>query len=420
MRKCASKAFVALLGTTGDDCIAYQALAVLYALVLFQLYSGDPDAVPVLSDLEEFRGRFDSKRDDEATTAFLVETLLSLIARPSPLARQVSKHVFGKFAPYVSMEALRLLTEPLCAGENLEGHKKLFATEDEMDASEVDLDSEVDDPEISEDGLAGSEVDDHSNESESEEDEEDDATDADSDAQQKAFEDDLAKLLKTHRPDQEDDTESEAGSDMTDTEMMAIDGQISAAFKGRKAALPPSKKDHKNAKESVIHFKNRILDLVTTYLEWSTKRSDDSSRAYTKRSVVHALQLLPDLVRLAATTTSKDLASRASDVIFTYKKEFKKEKEQWVREIEGEGGGEKKARVFTILKQIHDELGSQESQTFAKTASTACLTLASALQAAGMLGDVKELHEATKKEKEGKVQRSFFENWQNWCVSQKV
>ena len=422
-RKIAAKAFANLIGTTGDDCQALQALGVLYALVLFHIYGGDPDAIVVLSDLEVFRERFDNKRDDGATTVFLVEILLSLIARPSPLVRQISKHVFGKFAPHLSTEALKLLTEPLFAEENLEGHRKIFATEGEMDMSDGDLNSEVDVLEMGEGDLAGSETEagDGSNESESDEDaEEEEAGDAEADAQQKAFEDDLAKLLKTHRPDQEDDTESEAGSDMTDTEMMAIDGQISAAFKGRKAALPPSKKDHKNAKESVIQFKNRILDLVNSYLECGAKRKEDGSRLVAKRSVLDALQLLPDLVHLAGRTTSKDLAKRVSSVLGDYKNDSKKERGQWVEESRGEGGDENKSGALAALRRIHDNLGSQESHAFARTASTACLTLAAALQAVGMLEDVKELYEATKKEKGCKVQRSFFESWQHWCQSQKA
>jgi DNA polymerase phi len=413
-RRAANKALVQLVSTTGEHCEALQALAVLYALGIFQLYGGDPDAVTALTELDEFRMRFENKRDDETTSAYLVETLLSLTARPSPLVRQASKHVFGHFAPYLSWEALKLLAEPLSAPESLEGHKKLFLNEDEMDdISGSDVESEIGDLDTSEDGAEDDESDLSASEQEADE-------AAGEDPQQKAFEDDLAKLLKTQRPDQEDDSDSDAGSDMTDTEMIAIDGQISAAFKGRKASLPPSRRDQKSAKEAVIHFKGRILDLIAAYLECGVKRKDDALRPLAKRSVGDALQLMPDLVRLAATTTSKALGTRVGGIVFGYKKEFKNERNQWVKEMEGDDGSEKKARVFAALQQMHDELGSQDSQVFARTASTACLTLAAALRAANMLGEVKELYEATKNEKGGRVQRAFFEGWNNWCQSQKV
>ncbi|PHH74375.1 hypothetical protein CDD80_3112 [Ophiocordyceps camponoti-rufipedis] len=156
-------------------------LAMLHAVSVFQLYNESPDAMEVLDDLGQFYDRFKKGGDEnEGTSELLVEILLSMVARPSALMRQISHRVFDAFSGQISAQGLALLTTPLASEESSKGEKELFETgDDDVDeeaASEFGSDVEMgSDVEVvkSNDDSASDDDDDEEEEDEDEEEEED-------------------------------------------------------------------------------------------------------------------------------------------------------------------------------------------------------------------------------------------------------
>ena len=312
----------------GDKSLA-QGLAMLHAVSIFQLYNEDPDAMEVLGDLAQFYQRLkaggggDAK--GEGSSVLLVEILLSMVARPSSLMRQVSQQVFDAFTGQMSAEGLALLTGPLASGESTKGQKELFNTDDDdaMDGGEdggasSDDDSvvEVSRAEVDSDvefvGLEGDDGGDE--ESASDEDEgsgsdegEESGSDEDEDGGEKGGEgqepldlDELVgAILKSHRLDRDADAaESASDGDMSDSEMLALDDKLAEVFRRRTESRPDnSKRQKKEAKQSVVNFKHRILDLVDVY---------------TRNEALNplALSLLVPLLRLMRSTSAKPLAGQ--------------------------------------------------------------------------------------------------------------
>lgn len=92
-----------------------QALKLLYAMTIFQVYNGDADAVSMLDELKICYDKFISKRSDAADIAeasdVLVEILLSFASKQSQLFRRTSEQVFGAFADQVTATGLQSLIE---------------------------------------------------------------------------------------------------------------------------------------------------------------------------------------------------------------------------------------------------------------------------------------------------------------------
>ncbi|KAH7328625.1 DNA polymerase phi-domain-containing protein [Stachybotrys elegans] len=402
-----------------------QGLAMLHAVSIFQLYNEEPDAMEVLSDLAQYfdkwkEGKLDE--DDEGGSEFLVEILLSMVARPSSLMRDASQRVFDAFTSRISAEGLSLLTDPLASGESTKGQKELFNTEDdEVEADEDgssgddDEDGDVQDLDEMSDVEMGSDVEfinlkdaeEEDGSSDEDEDEEDsDAEDGDDkDGNQQELLDleaNLGKILNSHRLDQDADAESsESDADMSDSEMMALDDKLGEFFKQQVKSKPDSKKQKKDAKQSVIDFKNRILDLLGIYV---------------KNEALNPLTfaiLLP-LLNLIRTTSSKELGRRACELIATWQKNIKKAR----------GNGDKVEGVqeddlLSLLVDVHAEAGKDNSHMYARAASAASLIIASTLIGAdeASIKHVWAVYAKTGSEwglGEAKLQSAFFVDWINW------
>ncbi|KAF4983766.1 hypothetical protein FZEAL_889 [Fusarium zealandicum] len=409
-----------------DDKSLSQSLAMLHAVSVFQLYNEDPDAMEVLNDLSQYSDRLKqgkSGESDAGTSEFLVEILLSMVARPSSLMRQVSQQVFDAFTSQISAEGLELLTGPLSSGESTKGQKELFNTgEDEM---EVDEEEEEGSDEEDEDVENGSDVeidsdvefvgmseqngDDESDDEDSDEDEDEDA-DGKDDADKKEpedFEEFLGKILQSHRLDKDKDAESsDSDADMSDSEMLAMDEKLGEVFKQQLKARPQdAKKQKKEAKQSVVNFKHRILDLLDVYV-----RNEALS------PLTFAL-LLP-LLNLMRTTSTKPLAARACEIILNYQKALKK-----ARSNRDEVRAPAEDDLLGLLLEVHEAAGQDNAHAYAKAASAASLVVASALFAAdkARIKDVAAVYAKTQSDwvlGKAKLQSSFFADWNNWCQNQ--
>ncbi|PNY26342.1 DNA polymerase V [Tolypocladium capitatum] len=404
-----------------DDESLAQGLAMLHAISIFQLYNEDPDAMEVLNDLAQFYGRLTTGKvgdKSEGSSELLVEILLSMVARPSSLMRQISQQVFDAFTGQISPQGLELLTGPLSSGESTEGQKELFNTgDDEMDigesgssddddveeVSDIEIDSDVEFVDINGEDGQDSEEDEDNDEDEGDD---EDKEDGDDERQEPQDLDELVgKILNSHRLDKDDDAEdSTSDGDMSDSEMLALDEKLAEVFKQRTKARPDTKKQKKDAKQSVVNFKHRILDLIDTYV---------------KNEVLNplAFSLLVPLLSLIRTTSTKALANRACEIVLTYQKGLRKARgSKQQEEVEGPGAD----GLLALLVEVHGEAVKDNAHVYAKAASAASLTVASAMFAADReaIKQVAAVYANTQSGwvlGEARLQSSFFADWNNWC-----
>ncbi|KAH6650353.1 DNA polymerase phi-domain-containing protein [Chaetomium tenue] len=396
-----------------------QALALLHAVGILQFYNQDPDVIDLFDELSECYDKLESydQESGEGISEYLVEILLAMVARPSSLMRQVSQQVFEAFTGYMTEDALRLLIDPLAAEESAKGQQALFSTEDEdmMDAEAADgesgesdeeeLDSDVEIVNLEEAGSDG--PDDSDEDSDDEEESKDaDAVDKDQEALD-ALDNALAEVLGSHRLDQDADADTDHESDMTDSEMMVVDEKLAEIFKQR-AKTSNKKKEKKDAKNTVVNFKHRILDLLAIYVK---------KEAATAGSA-HVFRVLLPLLHLIRTTTTKALGNKACDIIQTFSKSLKKARGgSQVAAIPGLD----LATMTSLMEELHEEAARDASHAFARAASTACLAVASVTCCdAEREEEVFALYAKTQRrwfDGEVKIQASFFGDWLNWCQS---
>jgi DNA polymerase phi len=403
----------------------YHGLAMLHAVSIFQLFNEDPDAMEVLQDLSEFSEKLKMgslSADGAGSSELLVEILLAMVTRPSSLMRQISHRVFEAFTGHISVEALGLLTGPLATGESTKGQKELFNTEDDAmdvdgeDESDEDEDDDVEDPDVDvdsdvefvklngddaeEDSDGGNDDDEGEEEEDEEGEEEDETTDGKGIAELDTL---LGSILNSHRLDKDVEAESsESENDMSDSEMLARDEKLAAALKPHIRGPSNAKKQKKDAKQSVVNFKHRILDLLGIYV---------------KNEALNpiAFSVLTPLLQLMRITSTKALANRACEVILDYQKGLKK-----ARGNKEETGVAAANELLPLLVEVHEEAGKDNAHAYTKAASAASLIIVSAIFAAerDALKLVASVYTTTQLKwalGEAKSQTSFFVDWINWC-----
>jgi DNA polymerase phi len=393
---------------TEDDKKPLQALAVLYALVIFQLYNGEPDAISLLDELKLcqeklIHGKGNSRSGSEASVA-LIEILLSFLSKQSVLLRKIAQQVFAAFSGDFEEEELKLLTDVLESSESLKGQQELFDQNDDEIEQDDELDSDVevlDTNGINEYVGSDAETEDDDEESDDSEDGEDEDEEGDEEAQK--LDDALAKALGTHRADQDlKEDSSDSDSNMTDSEMMELDSKLVEIFSQRKRQ-PNKKQENKDARENIINFKSRVLDLLEIYVKENAANPQ-------------AFNLLLPLLKLIRTTTAKQLSEKTNKIIITFTKASK-----------GLKPGDKSrtfglSQRFQVLKDIHEEILKDQSHAFAKAASTASLLVATTLFRASKsnfkkIATVYRDTEATSVERGKKIQASIIHDWANWYQS---
>lgn len=429
-----------------QDKPPFQGLALLYSLVIFQLYDAEPDALSALDELKLCYDKLikhketDDSEEAEASEV-LVELLLSYISKPSALLRKVAQHVFSAFMNEITAEGLELMTDILKSGESLKGQQEMFDQEPEDgEQMDVDEDSEDEDDEIDSD-VEVIEANEEEAGSDDEEDDAESASDADADAdatdeEARKLDEALAKALGTHAIDPDAASESDSDADMTDSEMLALDVKLQEIFshKLKAGTSTPAKKkqEQKDAKTTMINFKSRVLDLLDLYV----KKQSTNPQAFA---------LLIPLLQLIRETKSKPLADRAGGIIATFAKAAKSAKGT---EAELDETG-----LLALMQRIHDEAALDPAHAYARAASAASLIVASRLLRGDGEREVSEPEAPVKKSKKDKdkkksekteeikesivakiatvyrdsqirwveggtkMQAAFFVEWVNWCQS---
>ena len=373
-----------------------QAFSLLFALGILQVYNGEADAVSILEDLVAC---YSTERGSTDATTMLVELLLSFISKPSSLFRKLAEQVFEVLAPEITAESLQSLTDILAQKESLSGQKELF--DDHGDEIEQ-LASDVEDVEDASDvELVNGEV---ASAQDSSEDDSDSSSDIDGgaaqaeDDEEAAFDKKLADALGTAAMDDDSDDD---GSDMDDEQMMALEPHLATIFKDRQQKSS-KKQDRKDAKENIVNFKNRVLDLLTIYV-----KSQSAS--------VLALDLILPLTTLVRTTTSKPTGEKAFAVLKQYFESCSKNKSlPQPKDHEG---------CFAVLAALHEEMKLGGSKLHANACSRSSLFLAKVLVALDRthyrrIADMyAELQSEWYSDGKSKVQGSVFTEWTSWSIT---
>jgi DNA polymerase phi len=390
--------------------MAAEGFILLYSLTLLQVYNGEGDAVMMLDDLDISRKTMLKKGKDsvEEGSDVFVEIVLSFLGNPRTLFRKIGEEALSIFASEISTAGLSSLTDILDTEENIEGQKELFNQEDD-DAEEGDT---LDDPDADSyvemiDGVdegsesdtsAGSEASDDGDSGSNEDDSEDDA-------ELTQFNNLLAMTLQTSKPsiEGEDAEDTSDESDMDDEQMMALDPHLSQIFKQR-SNITSKKKEREDAKQNVVQFKAKVLDLLAIYLE----------KQY---SSPLTLSILLPIVRRTRASANKQLAEKASKLLKTFFDSRTKHKAPLPKPIDVEP-------VWEILKEIHEEakLGGG-AKSHADACSSASLHVVKILVGLGKenYSGVVDVYAATQKhwfmEKKSPLQPALFTSFQNWSLN---
>ena len=196
------------------------------------------------------------------------------------------------------------------------------------------------------------------------------------------------------------DNDGSSDDDMNDEQMEALDKHLETIFRERKNDKT-KKTQNKDAKEAIVNFKCRVLELLEIYVKQEHKNP-------------RAMQLLVPILNVIRTTKTTLVSGKACDLIGTY---FKLCKANSVPESPD-------AETITgLLRTVHQQAGMDGSNAYSSACSRASLLLVKILMAQDRenLRRVEsvygETHERFMLDAKSKVKPSFFSDWLNWSVS---
>ncbi|KAK4497760.1 hypothetical protein PRZ48_010413 [Zasmidium cellare] len=393
--------------TTKGTATYMQAFRLLLALGMLQVYKQEPDSVGVLEDINAC---YHSPKETGDASEMLVELLLSFVSKQSALFRKLAEQVFAAFASEVTEDGLQSMIDILSQKESLAGQQELFDQNDEDEVNggaeesdeeddEDDDEEEIDVEDMSDVELVNGEVvekeDNDQSDDDGDEDEESGEGDEDEEA---AFDRKLADALGTAGMESDEDSD---GSDMDDDQMMALEPHLTNIFKERKKGSS-KKQDNKDAKENIINFKNRVLDLLTVFVK----------SQYAKDIT---LNLIHPLVSLTRTTTNQATAKKALGVLEQYFDSCKRFKSG--PKIESA------SQYFTLLHAVHEEMRQGGSKVHASACSRSSQFLAKLLIAKDekhwedvAIRYVKLQAEWRRDGEKSKIHPSVFNEWHSWSM----
>ncbi|KAF2773590.1 hypothetical protein EJ03DRAFT_101909 [Teratosphaeria nubilosa] len=394
-----------------------QAYLLLFDLSLIQVYSEEPDSVDVLRDLQN---SYESRQTGAGDSSdMLIELLLSFVSKQSTPLRKLAEQVFAAFASELTADSLQSMLDILAQKENMSGQQELFqqvgSDEEDQKAGDHDEDSDdandgiVDADDMSDVEISqGVQVDGDESDDEDDQDESDSGSSSNSDRHDEAGDEDeeavfdrkLADALGTAGMDVDSDDD---GSDMDDDQMMALEPHLTTIFKERKKAAS-KKQDNKDAKANIIHFKNRVLDLLTIYVK-------------SQYANILAMDIILPLTTLVLTTSSKPTAEKAFAVLKQYFDACSKHKSHpQPNDVEA---------CFAVLAAVHDEMKAGGSKLHASACSRSSLFLTRILvsrdienfkRAEKMYG---ELHSTWFMDPKSKINKRVFTEWMSWTLNAK-
>ena len=390
-----------------------EALRLLYCLLLLQIYCGEAEAVSIVREVLTYHDRLKSRNskapvaavEAEVADGFL-EILLSFASKPSKLLRRITALVFDAFAPYLTHQGLQALTRVLETKENLQGQQEMFQDggDDLLDGEEDASDAEVN--EVNSDVEVRSLTSSEESDGDSNHESSSEGTDDDGDDELAKFDAVLASALGTRTLTQDDladaaDTSSD--DDMDDDQMMELDLKLAEVFRARHEQQSNNKKkEAKEAKENIVQFKNRVLDLLESYFKHQHQNP-------------LSVDLLLPMLTLARRTQTKQLADRSCNILQQFSSRCKGANVPVLQ------AGAQTRHAMEVLKFIHTEAGKESSNAHSNTASLSSILVVKAVVKADetKVKEIVEIYAATRlqqlTEKKCRVSSSFFTDWNNWC-----
>jgi DNA polymerase phi len=330
----------------------------------------------------------------------IFELILSFVARPSALFRTLGEQVFATFASAITQASLDSMFDVLAKKESLSGQQDLF----DEGAAEVSGSDDEDDEDLDSDVemIDGSAESHESGSSSGGEGEDEDSEDEGDDDELETFNKLLAQTLKTSRPGEAGQDEESSDEDMDDEQMMELEPHLTKIFQERRKASS-KKKDQKNARETIINFKNRVLDLLQILV---LQQHDKAI----------CLQTIVPILALMRTTNTKQLSEKSANLLKQY---FEKSKNKG---LPTEASQEE---LSNHLTQVHEEVVKGGSKHFVGTCSRASLFLAKIIVAAepNSFKTAVQQYSSTQERwllaNACGLQQSFFLEWFEWCKTLK-
>ena len=286
--------------------------------------------------------------------------------------------------------------------ESKTGQDELFDEEEEEEDGESDDASDVELVSVSPPNGEGNPVASSSADGDRNSEEDDDSSAA---AEELAAFDAKLALTLTTRPAMDDlaanDNDESSDEDMNDEQMEALDEHLETIFRERKK-VKTKKTQNKDAKEAIVNFKCRVLELLDIYVKQEHKNP-------------RAMQLLVPVLNVIRTTKTTLVSSKACDLIGTY---FKLCKPKSTPESPDDA-----ETVLGLLRTVHRQAGMDGSNAYSSACSRASLLLVKILAAQDRenLRRVEsvygETHERFMLDAKSRVRPSFFSDWLNWSVS---
>lgn len=381
-----------------------EAFELLYSLTILQVYNGDADAVSMLDELTSCYDTLIKHREtgDQRGTEGLVEILLGLAAKPSKLFRRLVQQVFTTFTSDINHNGLQSMLEVLESKENIAGQSELFEEDRGSDASDVisGVESDVEELDtVNADGADSSPESDDDTEGSDAFPNEDGAKKG-QDEELAAFNKKLAEALKTSPGNAAVDAASDeetSDEDMDDEQMEALDEHIVTIFKEKEKAAS-KKSQQKHAKETIVNFKRRVLELLEIYVK---------QQHYNPL----ALSILVPLLKVIRTTRSTLVSGKACALVQVFNKKCKR------KELPDTYA---KPEVVQLLKEVHAEVMQEGSNAHASACSKASLLLVKVLVAhsSDNIQEAKEVYSNTEaaiaKSKHQAGMKSFLDDWLMW------
>ncbi|KAF9426046.1 DNA-directed DNA polymerase [Podila epigama] len=314
----------------------YKAFELLFVQMILQLYAEPVDSTNILGELHECYNKVftpsksangkkaaaaaEEEEEEIQPVEVIVDILLSFLIKPSALLRHVSEQVFVIFCDKMTKTGLELMLSTLQTKDN----------KDDMFGEEQDEDEEDEDAEADAHNQSDDEDEDEDDDEEDDDEDEDESEDmeVDEDGDEPVDEEFRKKLAAALNVKEGEDDDSEEEELLNDDEMMAFDEKLNEIFKQKKLA----KAQQKDAKQTLIHFKNKVLDLLELYIK------KQSSNALVLDLIVPLLSLV-----LIPSASNKPVHDKISALLRNKLAKIK----DYPREYDDE-------HVFEILTQVHE------------------------------------------------------------------
>ena len=402
----------------------------LFSLTILEVYNGDADAKEMLVEIDSYyEDTHNISPNSKAVPGIshgspgLIDFILSFLAKPSQLFRRVSNVVFTSCVSSITHEGMQPMLEVLGTKETMSGQAEIFASDEGNDGDDNEEQSAMDGDDNANCNTNSRTSSDDGSEDVSEGDDGEMGGTEDEDEELAVFDAKLAQALGT-KPIKLNAIENNgyavangtiestaliesasssdsSDSDMTDSEMQALDEHLSAVFRERKAqesSTKSKKVEKRDARDTIINFKSRVLELIEIYLKKEPKNAI-------------AFSTIVPLLRCIRTTQSPQVSKKASEAIKQFVKAYK--------------GCKIPARSITdtrALEEVHKEALKDGSNAFGAACSQASLIIVRALKDQGIgMEEISSVYESTMRkattDSKCKIRPVLFADWLQWCIS---